>query len=103
MAIAIRVGPSCVRQEKGQPASKCPAETDAEKHRSDPGIEDVMRAHGDATGRHRRPANALRRMGEEALEDRGAQAGPDQAFGNVRLRSIELMQVRVRCPEDRPD
>ena len=58
-----------------------------------------MRAHGDATRRHRRPpTDALRGMGEEALEDCGAQARPDQAFGNVRVRRVELMQVRVRLP-----
>lgn len=37
-------------------------------------------------------------MGEEALEDRGAQARPDEAFGNVRVRGVELMQVGVRLP-----
>lgn len=58
-----------------------------------------MRAHRYAPRRHCRPlADALRRVGEEAFEDRGAQARPDQAFGNVRVRGVELMQVRVRLP-----
>lgn len=58
-----------------------------------------MRAQGDAPRRDRRPlADALRGMGEEALEYRGAQARPDQAFGNVRVRGVEVMQVRLRLP-----
>jgi hypothetical protein len=41
----------------------------------------MMRAHGHAMGRHRRSLDAMRRAGEEAFEDRGAQARSDQAFG----------------------
>ena len=36
--------------------------------------------------------------GEETFEDRGAQGRLDQAFGDVRVRGVELVQVRVRLP-----
>ena len=55
-----------------------------------------MRAHGHATRRHRRSlADALRGMGEEALEDRGAQARPNEPFSDMGVGGVELMQVRV--------
>jgi hypothetical protein len=47
--IAIRIGTSRVRQEKGQASSKRPAKTDPEKQHGNEGVEDVMRAHRDAS------------------------------------------------------
>jgi len=96
--ITIRVRASCVREQVCKTPTEGRAKTDAEEQRSDKSVENVMRAHGHAPRRHGRAASSLRRVGEEALEDRGAQAGPDQAFGNVRVRGVELMQVRVRLP-----
>ena len=56
-----------------------------------------MRTHGDSTCRHGGPLpNALRRMGQEALEHCGTQARPDQPLRDI--RSVELVQVGVRLP-----
>ncbi len=58
-----------------------------------------MCAHGHATRRYGRPvSNTLRRVGEDALQDRRAEPRPDQVFRDVRVRRVERMQVRVRLP-----
>ena len=58
-----------------------------------------MRAHGHALCRHGRPVpDALRGVGQKPLEHGGAEAGPDQPFGDVRIRRVEFVQVRVRLP-----
>ena len=76
-----------------------PEEPDPEAQRGDHIAEDVSCAHCDAPRRHRGPrTDVLSRVGEEALEDRSAEARPDQPFRNMRVRRVELMQVRVRLP-----
>jgi len=52
-------------------------EAETIEQRGDNIVEDVVRTHGDPTGRHRRPfPNALRRMGQEALIGYGARPKP---------------------------
>jgi hypothetical protein len=42
--------------------------------------------------------DALGGVRQEALEDGGAQAGPDQPRRDMRVGRVELVQVRVRLP-----
>src|SRR2546428_9550427 len=97
--IAWHVRTSGVLQQIRQSPSKMSKEADAPEQRCDEIVEDVVRAHRDPTGRHRGSlADALRRMGQEALEHRGTQAGPDQSLRDMRVRGVELVEVGVRLP-----
>jgi hypothetical protein len=59
----------------------------------------VVCAHRHAPRRHGRPvSDALRGVGQKPLQDGGAQAGPDQTLGDMRIGRVELVQVRVRLP-----
>ena len=97
--VAIGVGPACIREEVREAAPEGLEQPHPEEQGDDEVVEDVVRTHRHAPGRHRRPLpNALRRMGQEALEHRSAEARPDQPLRDVRVRGVELVQVGVRLP-----
>jgi len=60
--------------------------------------DDVTGAHPDAARGDWLAADDLRCMRQQPLEHGRAQAGPDQAGGDVLVGSVALVQVRVRLP-----
>ena len=55
-------------------------------------------AHRDARCGKGLATDELRSVGEETFEDGGAEARPDEARGDVLVRGVELVQVRVGLP-----
>lgn len=81
----MRSGDVCPRS---QAATERPAKPGPDAERGNHLAEDVRRAHGDAAGRHRGAVtDLLGRVGEEALQDGGTQARPDEPFGDMRFRA----------------
>ena len=54
--------------------------------------------HRHASGGHRLAADELRGVREESFKDGSAEAGPDEASGDVFVRRVELVEVGVGLP-----
>ena len=60
--------------------------------------QDVMGAVCNGARGHDDASDALRHVGAVTLDGGGAQGGPDEAFGDVRIGGIESAQIGVRLP-----